>query len=107
MLKRINTQDQDLSLVQDNVDNALTPLQSQPMVDGRLISTVSLVAAQDNLVEHGLGRTPQLFFVGNLDQDTAVWNAPSNSLFLNGAKSNKQYINLLCDVSCTIALWVT
>jgi len=103
-LKRILTQDKNIQLVQDNIEEALIPLQSSPMANGVLIKGVTLVALQDNLIRHTLGRFPQIFFIGNLDSNATVWNPTSASI--NNQKSNSSVINLRCSSACTIALWV-
>ncbi len=103
MLSRIQTTDQEIQLIQDNVDKALTPLQSIPMVGGAVVST-SLISGQDNLIRHGLGRLPKLFLVGNLNANSVVWSPDTSTL--NNASSDSIFINLRCSSDCTISLWV-
>ncbi len=102
--QQIITTDQNLQLVQNNINNALTPLQNQPMTNGVLLNGVSLITGQDNLIQHTLGRTPVIFFVGNLNADAVVWSQPSGSI--NGASSNATVINLRCSANCQISLWI-
>lgn len=80
------------------------PLESVPMVGGVLLNGISLISGQDNIIIHGLGRTPVVFFVGNLNANAVVWSPTSASL--SGASSNTSVINLRCSANCTISLWV-
>lgn len=103
-LKRILTSDKNIQLIQDNVEEALIPLQVVPMVKGTLIDNVVLTAGQDNLIQHTLGRFPKIFFIGNLDANSVVWNPPSPAIM--GQKYNSSVINLRCSSSCTVSLWI-
>lgn len=103
-LKRILTQDKNIQLIQDNVEEALIPLQSLPMVNGVLIKNVVLRSGQDNLIPHTLGRFPQIYFIGNRDTNSSIWNPITAAL--NNQKSNSSVINLWCSTTCTIALWI-
>ncbi len=104
MLQKLPTSDQDLSLVQDNVDRALTPLQNVPMVGGNLLRGISLLSAQDNLIQHGLDHAPVVFFIGNQNVDTRVWSPTTATL--SGASSNRTVINLRCSTTCVVSVWV-
>jgi hypothetical protein len=95
-LKRINSSDQDLQLVQDNVDSALTPLQAAPMNGGVVLDNISLITAQDNNVQHTLGRVPKIFFFGNLNANAVVWYSALTS----------SVITLQCSANCSITLWI-
>lgn len=104
VFKTINTDDKDLQFIQDNVAASILPLESQPMVGGVVLKNISLVAGQDNIIQHTLGRFPQIFFVGNLNQNSVVWSQSSTALF--NQSSNALNINLRCSVSCIITLWI-
>lgn len=103
-LKQINTDNQELELVQDNVAEALTPLQNVPMVGGNMLQGVSLVAGQDNLIRHGLDHAPFFFIVSNIKLNSNIWS-PASSAIANKS-SNPTYINLWCSNNCTISVWV-
>ena len=104
VFQQINTKDQDLQIIQANVQKALVPLESVPMVGGVLLTGISLTAAMDNFVQHGLGRTPTVFFIGNLNANAVVWSPAS--ITLNGASSNRFVINLRCSANCTVSVWI-
>lgn len=101
---KIQFEDQPISLFQDNVGNALIPLQAMPMVGGVLISNISLVTAQDNFVKHTLGRFPFIFFIGNLNAQSTVWSPASTDL--NGKNWNNSVINLRCSANCIVSMWI-
>lgn len=86
----------DLQLIQDSTNQALTPLQAMPMVGGVLLSDLTLTAAQDNIITHGLGHIPTLFLIGNLNVSTTVWSTASTT----------STITLRCSTSCSAALWI-
>lgn len=103
-LQRIITDDKNIQLIQDNVASALTPLQNGTMASAVLIKGVVLKAGQDNIIQHNLKRTPQIFFIGNLNANTAVWT--QNAVSLGNTNANTLNINLRCTVNCTVALWI-
>lgn len=103
-LKQINSNDQEIQLIQGNIQTALTPLENMPMVGGNLLVNISLISAQDNLVRHGLGHTPTLFLIGNQKVDTRVWSPTTATL--SGASSNSTFINLRCSTTCVVAVWI-
>lgn len=66
-----------LERIQQNIANALNPLLAIPLVDGNLISQYVLKAGSVNLVPHGLGRKPKLWFVAGQNGNNTVWETPS------------------------------
>ena len=104
MLKIIQTPDQNLSLIQDNVDTELTKLQGSPMFPGSLVENVTLTSGQDNLVRHALGHSARFFVVLKTQVNTTIW-AP-NTASLNNNFTNETYINLRCSTTCVASVWV-
>lgn len=125
--KRIQTNDQNLSLIQDSVEQALNfpstilritssggqqiTERSQtgaPYISGNLIQ-IALTAGQDNLVPHGLNRSPVVWTIARLDTNATIWEVVTskiqNSSGVN-ASANSTFINLWCSSSCTITLWI-
>lgn len=100
----INTSDQDLQIIQSNISKVIQPLENGPMVNGVLLKNISLTTAVDNLIQHGLGRTPVIFFIGNLNANAVVWSPVSTSL--NGASANTSVINLKCSANCIVSIWI-
>lgn len=104
VFQQINTTDQEFQLLQGNIQKALQPLESIPMVGGVLLTGISLTTAVDNFIQHGLGRTPTVFFIGNINASATVWSPVSATL--NGASSNRFVLNLRCSANCTVSIWV-
>lgn len=105
MLKRIQTQDQSLQLIQDNVDTALTNLQKSPLTAGKILSDISLTSGVDNLIVHNLGYVPRLAFPMLANVDTRIWNPVTASL--NGTSASNEVINLRCSATCIVSIWIT
>lgn len=101
---KINTPDQNLNLVQDNVDKALVPLQQIPMVGGNVLSGVSLLSGQDNLVPHKLGRAVQYFIIMSLNAQSIIWTQAASAL--KNQSTDNIYINLRTSANCTATIWV-
>ena len=107
-LKRIQTSDQNLMFIQDNVAQALQSLQSVPFGGGSLVQVASasngvqttalpLIAGQDNVFQHTLGYAPKLVLPLAPNVQSTIWN-PS---------STKTTITIRCSVTCTAAVWIT
>ena len=93
----VNTQDYTIKRLQDNIAKAVNPLLRAPITYGLLLQGVSL-AAGDNLVATGLGRSYISFFVGNMN--AAV------SIYAKTSPDNTKYLNLNSSVACTVDIWV-
>lgn len=102
-IKRINTQDRDMQLIQDNVEGAISPLQSAPL-SGGIVIPASLVASQDNLISHNLGRRPMFYLISIPNVQSTIWSPVTSSL--SGSNVNSTYINLRCSTTCTVSLWI-
>src|SRR4051812_26979114 len=101
MLKKIFTSDQNLQSIQDNVDDALRPLQNSPLNQGViLVSSILLTSGKDNLVSHSLKRTPQFWILAGNTTNATVWNPASPEL--GNQSANGLYINLRCSSNCTV-----
>lgn len=95
---RVNVKDYELSRVQDAIENVITPILELPILDGVLLEGISLIAGQDNNIEHKLGRAFRLWSVMRLG---------ANSVVYEGTQSlQNKFINLRCSTNCTITLWV-
>lgn len=103
-LKRVLTQDKDLQAIQDNADQALTPIQRSIFVGGNLLVGISLISGQDNLVSHKLNRALQIWVPSRLTANAAIWELSTTA---SGATvDTTRYVNLGCSANCTITLWV-
>ncbi len=95
----VQTSDLVSQTIQDNVAKVLNPLLMQQITDrGVLIKSVVLTAGVDNLVNHGLNRSPLMWIVARQDTNANVWEAVS--------PLEKQQLNIWCSSNCTVNLWV-
>lgn len=88
----------DLTLLQDRLQSFFAVLDNCPLLDGRLVSGVELIAGIEVSVEHGLGRLPQGWFVADkmsVSGDIARTNS-WDELFLPLTSPSTQ----------TVSLWV-
>lgn len=104
MLKRILTEDKNIQLIQDNVDQALTPIQNSAMSDSALLTGINLVSGQDNLVQHKQAKQLQYWILSGINAQSTVWSPTTSKL--SGASSNSSYLNLRCSTSCVVNLVV-
>ena len=94
----LNTAAKDLQLIQDNVGKAITQLQSStPFQDGNYLTGVAVPTGSPVVVNHNLGRQPQIWSVGDLNTNAVVWRSAWTSTT----------ITLNSSANCTISLWVS
>lgn len=94
-LKKINFQERSLALFQDNVNQALIPLQSSPFVGGVLLTDVALVTGS-NAVPHTLGRTPIMWVITDRNGTATIYRTAWNT----------STISLTVSANLTVSLWV-
>ena len=98
--KKIEIEDQILSRVQDNIEQAIGALPSTEILQGRLVKSVSLLSASTVKVAHKLGRPVIGWIVVRQRGNAAIWDVqdsnPSPSLTLD----------LNCSSNVTVDLWV-
>lgn len=98
--RKLNTDDRNLNLVQDNIDNAFNPLTKNELLDGLIITDIDLVTGQDNIINHKLGRKIQGWIVIGKDAAADIYdNQSSNSL-------PNLTLLLRTTANCTINLYV-
>lgn len=54
--RRLTSQTTEINIIQDNVENAFSYLLKDPFTSATLLKNVKLVAGQDNIINHLLGR---------------------------------------------------
>lgn len=102
--QRINTTDQDVQIIQDNISKALTPIENSPLIGGVVLRNITITSGVDNFIPHTLNRFPQIYFVGIPNVNTTIWSPVST--FLNGNNVNAQYINLRASTTCVVNVWI-
>src|SRR6187431_1017725 len=90
IFKRLFSKDAELNRVQDNVGTAVQGIVSQPQMGGVFIPNITL-AIGDNIVNHGLMKSPLGFVVlsksatGDLWKSSTVNPRPELSIIINSS----------------------
>lgn len=58
VFRKLNSAIRDLNLIQNNIDSAIGDLASNQFISGIIIKEVELIAGQDNIINHKLGKKP-------------------------------------------------
>lgn len=93
--RTILTNDQNLNQIQQNITAAFNALNG-PYFGGNLITGISLSANVPKIINHGLGRQPQLWTLADLTAAAEIYRVSWNSTS----------IVLEATANCTIAVWV-
>ena len=104
MLQRIQTTDQNLQAVQDNVDAELVKLQTATLSGGQILTSLSLTSGADNIISHQLGYAPTLILALAPNVDTRIWSPTTATL--SGSNVSKTKVNLRCSTTCTASVWL-
>jgi len=93
-LKRVISQDRNLQLVQDNVDNAITKLQNSPIsgFSGASFIQNAAIGTSQTPVAHKLGRTPVLWIVVGINANATIYSSQA---------SDANYLYLTASAGCT------
>lgn len=84
-------------LAQTKWSSQINPVLALPMLNGNMISTISLVTSTPQAINHLLQRKPQGWFLMDNTADAVVWrSAPFNDLS----------ITLESSANTTISIWV-
>lgn len=94
---RLQVADEDLRKVQDRILSVLNPLAKVPILDGVLVTGVSVSATAVD-VAHGLQRLPLGYIVVGLSADARVWETRANR--------SATRITLTASAAATVDLWV-
>lgn len=100
MLPSFNTNDPAFGRMQSAWSNALNPLVDLPLLQGVLVKNIELTAGA-NIVNHGLGRSPQGYIITRA-QDAAT------ALYDTQASNPRPALTLLITSSatCRVDLWI-
>lgn len=99
-LKKVHSTDKQLHQVQDLIEEFLQPLLNNPTLNGTLVINQSLIAGQDNLVEHKLNRKITGFYITRKRGPADVWDLQDTN------KLPTSTLLLRCSADVSIDLWV-
>lgn len=92
----LNTPDKNLQLIQNNIQKAVTSLQSSPFQGGNYLTDISVLTGTPKIINHKLGRTPVIWALGDNNANAVVWRSAWT----------ETTITLNSSADCTISLWV-
>lgn len=95
--KKVASTTEDVSRLQDKLQEFFQPIVANPLLDGALLTGVKLTTAVSQ-VPHGLGRPPLGYIVTAQNANATVWR-PSNSL-------PSTFLDLQASAAVTVDLWV-
>lgn len=131
-LTKVQTSDDTLNRIQNNVQAALSQF-TGPFQGGRLLQNITLSAGQSNVINHGLGRQPEVWIICDISGTSAPTlsmnsytpagtnNTATPPIFtgtaatLTGSISSpvvwrtawdQNTLTLKCGVGCTVSIWV-
>lgn len=94
------TEDDLLNRVQDRISDVIAAIQLSDIIDGVSLRNVSLVAGQDNFVNHKLNRKLRGWIVTRVRGNSVLWDLQDD----NDAPTRT--LNLRCSQDVIIDLWV-
>ena len=74
----------------------LNPVIANPLVNGQLIQSISLVASTPLVIRHSLGQNPQGWLLTDTSADSTVWRDAWND----------KSITLEASADTTIGIWI-
>lgn len=97
--RKLNSGDDEVQQLQANIEQAIAPVIKSPILNGVLLTNVSIVFG-DNKIEHKLGRKMIGYFV--------IARAAGVTLFdsVNGGTDLDKFLTLNSSGTTTISLWI-
>jgi hypothetical protein len=95
--KKVGNANDDVSKLQERLQEFFVPLVNNPMLDGLLLTNIN-VGTSETKVEHQLRRAPIGWIIVNKSANADVWQS-------SGAL-NTAFLNLQASAPVTISLWV-
>lgn len=99
-LKKIGAKDADLQKVQQNMENAISPIIRKEIIDGVLLKNVCLDPGVSNEVKHSLGRTPLGWIVVRKRADARIWDVQDYN------RNPSKTLSIACSHAVTVDLWI-
>ena len=92
----LNFPDQQLNRLQDNVQNAISPVLASKIIDGSLFSNLVIVAGTPLVVYHRLGHTPIMCLPVLQNANATIWTSNLNS----------ETLELNASANVTASVWI-
>jgi hypothetical protein len=98
--KKLEIEDQLISRVQDNIETAINSLPTIAILQGRLVTGVSLSSSITNKISHKLDRNLIGWFIVRQKSSAIVWDTQDANTTPNLT------LNLNCSANVVVDLWV-
>jgi hypothetical protein len=98
--KQLSDTDPALNRAQDKMAEFVKPFVNSPIIDGRLVKDVVLIAGTPTNVNHGLGREIIGWFLAGNSANSVVWDLQASNPL------KKQLLKLQASANTTVTLWV-
>lgn len=95
--KKALTNNAEINRIQLNIAEFVSPLTSNPMLDGRLIENVVL-GTTETLIEHKLGRAYQGWIIVNKNA--------AQDVYVSSTSLPKKHLALTAGGTVTVSIWV-
>ena len=98
--KKIEIEDEVLSRMQDNVEQAISQLPTTDVIQGRLVKNVALLSASTVKVSHKLGRPVIGWIVVRQRASAIIWDSQDSNA------NPSLTLDLNCSANVIVDLWV-
>ena len=98
--ERVSTNDSTLNRIQERVEDALVPVLSSSILDGKIINDVDLASGSTTIVSHGLGRVLSGWIVVSKNAAQHVYDVQSSN------NNKDRFLHLTAGGTVTVSLWV-
>lgn len=94
--KKLPTNDPVIRQIQNNTEQAITPILDKEIIDGIIVKEIELSTGVENIVNHKLGREPLGYIIVKKNANSVIWNS----------SINKRNIDLRCSANVTVNIWI-
>lgn len=95
----------ELNMVQDSIEQVLTPLTNAQIIDGNYLKEIDLTASVDNLIEHKLGREPLGWLIVRKFAAVDIYESLTDSS--GNSYDRKKFINFQVGTNMTnVYFWI-
>lgn len=98
--QQANTTTFEGSSIAQSISDMLRPLLAKEILDGRLVSEISLATGVTNHVSHKLQRAIQGWIVVKSNADSRFWDGEDSNI------NRQAFLDLHCSANCVVSLWV-
>ncbi len=98
--RKLGSESREMQKVQQSVQEAIKPVRDSKILDGVLLTNVSLTSGVTNNIEHRLNRKPFGFIVVRKRGAADIWDSQDSNQLAN------RTFALECDADVEIDIWI-